>query len=253
MGNSERVTASYAFEDADELYLESGVHCRVPEAGSTIAPLFLMNSSLGSGTKTRGDLLRCFQRVMEFLQSTTPMALFLDLFACPRAARAVVDQVSHVEHVGLIIPPCFLDDLAWAGATAGFKLEPAIFPSVLVARELGRLMGRESVKTTVFKASAEATAGAVVRCEAFIPTDVDDEIVRGWIAENVATHVAVRVNDLTSLAKLEAIFASEGYVMPPFMNGKPIVNGVEHVTVMYFDGMCRGRHLRVECYCEGVA
>jgi hypothetical protein len=252
MGNSERVTAGYSFENEDELFQESGVHLTVAEAGSTIAPLFAVSSSLAFGS-TREDLLVCLQRVRTFLDAAEPLALYTDLFANPAAARALVAHVSHVEHVGLIIPQSVSRDLAWAGAMAGFRLDPTIVPSVLVARELGGLIGRESVKTTVFKVSAKDAAGDLIRFEAFIPSDVDDETVRGWIRDNVSTHVAVLVKDLASMAELEAIFASEGYTMPSFMNGKPMVNQAEQITVMYFDGAYRGRSLRIECCCYCVA
>ena len=55
------------------------------------------------------------------------------------------------------------------------------------------------------------------------------------------------------MEELERLFLSQGYAMPAFMNGKPMVNRVENVTVMYFDRVEHGRSLRVECCCYDVA
>ena len=178
MGISERVQEAWDFEDDAEC-AESGIHRKVVEPISTLDRLFAASSCLGSASG-KDDLLTCMARVKSFLDTTSTAELFFDLF----------DDASAVRSVTRSSPMSSTSDSSFRSPSPATSHSrpprlgsstPTIGPSAVVARELGSLVGRESVPTTIFKVSAQSTAGHTIRFEAFIPSDVDDKVVNGWM------------------------------------------------------------------------
>jgi hypothetical protein len=252
MGNSDRVRAdeNWLLNQPEEAFLESGTHFTLRNRG--LAPLFRINEALLETGNERERVQRCMSAAKRFLLCTSAADIFAELFS-DASASAALSLVSHLVHVGVIVPHALSRELPAAGALAGFRLNPTIFPSVAVARELGALIGRSAVQTTIFKVFAEGLDDdGLISFEAFIPSGIEDSTVTDWMTDNVGTHFALRVDHLAQMNQLKDLFEREGYSMPAFMNGQPMTNAAENATIMYFDGMHSGRHLRIECYCPSV-
>jgi hypothetical protein len=182
-----------------------------------------------------GRVAASFRDAAHFLTTTTAETFLPTVLADPRRIRTILSLVSELDHVGFMAPVDSEAVIGPAARAAGFDMEQRTFPSTILARELGDLVGRGAVPTTIFKAQGELHLGARGVVEVAIPHDVDDEVVRAWIRRGIGAHVAFRIESPSYFPELRRLMESEGLRMPTFMNGEALRNPAEGVTTVFFD------------------
>jgi hypothetical protein len=176
-----------------------------------------------------------FRKAARFLATTSAETFLTSVLAEPLRIRTTLSLVSELDHVGFMAPVDSEALIGPAARAAGFDMRQRTFPSTILARELGDLVGRDAVPTTIFKAQGTLPCGARGVVEAAIPHEVDDEIVRGWIRRGIGAHVAFRVESPSSFPELRRVMESGGFRMPAFMDGEALRNPTEGVTTLFFD------------------
>lgn len=214
-------------------------------AGAPLDRLFTLSDPLLDEGRARLRVQQSFTAAKRFVDTTTVAELLAGIFARDAARRALSPLLVRVHHVGFVVPEDLGVHVEWAARTTGFDLSTRTVPSVVLARELGHRLGRP-VPTRIFAATGEGAEGLPVGIEVFIP-EVAPGVARAWVAQGVGVHVALELSDVAALPEARRIFESAGFAMPPFMEGRPMTNSQENVTLMYFDGAYDGRRLRVEC------
>lgn len=210
------------------------------------------------GLFTVRDRLLCAQNPREgFFQSLLEAKRFIDSitieevlkisFAAHRNRRTVIESLLDIVHVGFTIRR---DDLSFesmvdASRTAGFSSGHAEFPSAVVSRELGELVGCEEIPTTFFTAGFSDARGRRRYFEVFIPA-AEPALVRKWIDDEVGTHIGFTLGRPEDLQNVHGAFLSEGFAMPKFMRGEPITNFENGVTVAYYEKQRGARKVRLE-------
>jgi hypothetical protein len=179
------------------------------------------------------------------LSATTTAA---DLLEPLLSTRATLDRmlrlIAGIDHVGFLAATSE-SALADAATAAGLDRQRA-FPSELLSRELGDLLGCETVDTTVFRAEGVLDDGSPAAVETFLPGGVDPEVVYEWVLQGVGSHVGLRVTSADDLATATSLLEGEGFVMPAFFRHAPLRNSVEGLTAVYVDGLSDGRGVRLE-------
>jgi hypothetical protein len=158
----------------------------------------------------------------------------------------MLEVVSCLDHVGFVAFAQSAVDMDSAAEAAGFGGRRWNFPSRIVARELGLVMGADVVPTTIFRAEGTSTAGAPIAVEVFLPQAIDLRVARRWIERGCAVHVAFAISDSCHFRDVVGIMAEECFRPPTFAHGEPLMNDVENVTALYFDGRVSGQALRIE-------
>lgn len=161
--------------------------------------------------------------------------------------RSVAASLSDTLHVGFLFPGEGLtpDTLKRVACEAGLCTGHAIFSSAVVARELGHLAARAHVPTTVFSSGTAGGDGRRRYVEVFLPS-AESPLIQDWITRECATHVGLTLAKPNALRAAQQAFIDEGYRIPPFMDGQPVINSDKGVSVTYFEKMCAGRNLRIE-------
>lgn len=177
-----------------------------------------------------GSLRERLQEAARFLSTTTPARLLEPVIRDHSSLLRLLDLVSGLDHVGLLARPRPLVDLRRATAAAGFDADHQSFPSVIVARELALLGGRESVPTTIFR--SRGRAGWV---EVFMPHATEPGTVDDWVEHGVGAHVALSLRRGARFGELVEAMEGEDFRIPGFMNGRELQNPVMKVTALYFD------------------
>jgi hypothetical protein len=194
-------------------------------------------------------LVALLRNVRGWLEDANLSRLLDTLFADRPRVRALFGADDRLDHAGFLLPPWAKPLVSRAASEAGFPLGHRAFPSSLVARELGRIMGRRRLETHIFKAHGRG-ANRPVTFEAFIPATTD-EIVEGWIRRGVCNHVAVAVAEPSRFVKIYDSFNELGVRMSSFMYNRAVVLPDEDATIMYFD-LDTGEHpFRIEIRGEG--
>ncbi len=206
-------------------------------------------------------LSRCFSQVRTLLSSAREPEVLDTLSAAlgftADDRRELCADLDALDHVGFLVParsdPAML---AATAAEAGFRSDHTVFPSAVFARELGALAGRDRVETSIFKAygrtNGKRAPGEKIGVEVFVP-DERPEIVSGWLARGVGTHVALRARSYDSVFRIQRLLERRGCRLPEFMNGRPMENRAEGVLIFYVDFAAASGHLRrLElCYQDG--
>ena len=152
-------------------------------------------------------------------------------------------------HVGFVAPndP---DAMSRAARAVGFAFNQRSFPSTIIARELGERIGRRRVPTQVFKAYLKPSGGAPRAVEAFLP-EAEPDVVRGWIEEGVGTHIGFGLGGAAAVLRAMDIAIAAGFVLPAFMDGRPLTNPAEDLTAFYADGPTPAGRVRIEFFHAG--
>jgi hypothetical protein len=169
-----------------------------------------------------------------WLEVTDLGALLDDLFADHPACRAQFTSDDRIDHAGFLLPRWTKELLGKTAAASGFPLAHKAFPSSLVTRELGRLVGQRRLPTMIFKASGRTAHGELTSVEAFIP-DTDDARVEAWLRVNTCSHVAIRVADPARFAAIRDAVVAAGFPMSSFTYERSIYLPGEDATIQYFD------------------
>jgi hypothetical protein len=180
----------------------------------------------------------CFRRAAAFLVSAEPKGVLQAVLPSAGRLDDIAALVSHVDHVGFLSPLRDASRLSLAARAAGFAAGERMFPSEIAARELGN--------TTIFQAWGTAPSGEPILAEAFMPLDVPTTVLAGWAREGVGSDVGVSVTCRRALRDVVSLMTEEGCRMPAFMEGEPLRNAAEKLTVAYFDGCHNGRRVRIE-------
>lgn len=206
----------------------------LPLDASLLGPGSLLQRLQGAFTQARG-----------FLERTTAVEVLASFLGEARAAELSGD-VRDLDHLGFLVPGEGANEvIGRAAAAAGFASGHTSFPSTVLASELGELRGRRRVPTMVFKACGRLGGGRETFVEAFLPSE-EPRVVADWIRRGLGTHVAIRVPDAARFREVQRVFEAAGHRMPPFMNGRPMHNPAEQVSLIYFDHEADGRRLRLE-------
>lgn len=157
----------------------------------------------------------------------------------------ITNSIEQTDHVGFLIPPkTDINLLKQVAIESGFKSNHRVFNSVIVARELGQLIGKDSVETTIFLCSGMFNC-SIYSIEIFIPNE-DEEIVNKWICEGRVKHIALRARNIEAVNEIIITMKNDGYLMPEFMNGEGMFNKQQGSLTAYFDLVEDGERMRFE-------
>lgn len=208
-------------------------------------------STIGSSRKIE-DVLHHIKGALEIdvhtvLQATLPLL-------SPSTLKQIENLVQGVEHIAFIVyPETSLTNLDHLALKAGFANNHQVFPSAIVAKELGSLIGKDQVPTQIFKAWGHNERKEKIGIEIFIPHE-QTVIVNHWILEGIGTHIALRVKNKDSLPQIQDILIAQHMHIPEFMHNQPMQNEKEGSITLYFDTDFNHYKLRLEFYWkdEGV-
>ncbi|HVK84826.1 MAG TPA: GH3 auxin-responsive promoter family protein [Kofleriaceae bacterium] len=185
-----------------------------------------------------------------WLELASIEALLDDLLAGHPACRAAFTADDRIDHVGFLLPLWSKELLSPAASAAGFPLAHRAFPSSLITRELGRMIGQRRLPTQIFKAHGRTTGGDQIAFEAFLP-DTDDARVEEWIRLGACNHIALRIATPDRFPHIRDAFAAAGFAMARFMYERPVYLPGEDATIQYFD-LDNGEHpFRLEVRAAG--
>jgi hypothetical protein len=179
---------------------------------------------------------------------TTSVGGILDLvFEGEENRRSVRESLRDILHVGFIIPDEALTiaDMSRESNEAGFCSGHATFPSTVIARELGELVGCPQIPTTIFTANAEQMHGRSRYVEALIPAQERKPVMR-WIEEEIGTHIGLTLASPSAFTTVQDAFQAEGFRIPLFMHGKPIANFDKGVAAIYYEKSHGAEKRRIE-------
>lgn len=190
---------------------------------------------------------RCLAEAKRFIDVTSVEDILNFLFERQENRRLVMESVRDMLHVGFIIPERELTIafMSKASNEAGFCSDHSTFVSTVISRELGELVGRPHVPTTIFTAGVEQIHGRSGYFEAFIPAE-EKKLVNSWIEKEVGTHVGLTLADPSMLPTVQDVFQEEGFRLPTFMHGQPIANFDAGVVVIYYEKPHGEGKLRIE-------
>jgi len=192
------------------------------------------------------DLLLQIQAILEANKHEVLKALLPQMTL--RDLQGIEEEIDGVEHMAFILSPeVSLDALDRLLCQVGFPDNHKTMPSAVLAKELGALLGKEEVATTIFKAWGVNKRREKIGVEIFIPKE-HPEVVQQWISQGIGSHLALRVKSEEAIAKIQEIMKSYKIEIPKFMNHKPMKNAVEKSTVLYFDLKGQNHNFRLEFY-----
>jgi hypothetical protein len=207
----------------------------MPDFGFDPAPRLLNSRSIEAG------LRRAFDHARAYLESVSPLSIIRSVVRDRQQADELAASILEIQHVGFIVPGiATYEALRTTAIEAGFARSHACFPSTIVARELG-------APTMIFKAHREVSNGGSIAIEAFVP-DVPQDTVYDWVSRNVGAHIAMRLKNAADLPDATQILERAGCTKPSFMNGLPMTNVAEGVTVEYVDLPFRAGVSRLELF-----
>jgi len=167
------------------------------------------------------------------------------------SASSLCDSISGHFHVGFIAPPSTsVSQVTVTAERAGFK-RVSVFKSEVVSRELGDLLGKKSVPTTIVKAYDCSRASSHIGIETFLP-DAPPLSHSEWYRNNVCLHLGIGLKTSAAVWQALEVCSEGGFYPPTFLRGKPAVNRSEEMLLVYADGNLSGRTFRLEFYCENA-
>jgi hypothetical protein len=194
-----------------------------------------MASALADDSVPLADRLRAYLQGSAELMEELPLRKLLEQVLGVEGAAWAVGEMSGHLHVGFLAPAGTSLDLLGRLATEwGFGASQARFGSEILARELAWLLGRQAVPTTILKADAAERDGVVHSVEAFVP-EVEPEVSRRWVEEGVGVHLALGLRHPESVERALQLCLDQGYRPPPFLEGRPALNVVNEIRVIYAD------------------
>ncbi|HEY4058505.1 MAG TPA: hypothetical protein VGM39_17955 [Kofleriaceae bacterium] len=169
-----------------------------------------------------------------WLEETNPDRLYDSMLGAQSRSRSFLAEGDRLDHIGFLLPPWAKEIVGKAATAAGFALGQRAFPSALVARDLGRVVGKRRVETQIFKAHGRGRDESLIAFEAFLPSAADAD-VEDWIRRGVVQHVALEMTDPARFCAIRASFVAEGIPMAQFMYGNAVYLPGEDATIAYFD------------------
>jgi hypothetical protein len=203
----------------------------------------IRESLLGEGDGSTRD---CLRHALAFLTDATLSNVFDQLCRHPENFERLMRFATHLDHLGFVTFRENPDGLKMAAEAAGFDDFDLPFPSTIIARELGGLVGTGPVPTAVFKLRRTVKTGTPLVVEVFLPQAIDPAVSRSWIGRARAVHLGIAIAEPESFREVIAIMAKEGFYPPEFMRGEPVANETEHMAAIYFDGSIRSQPVRIE-------
>ena len=169
-----------------------------------------------------------------------------------RARQDALRPLVTLDHVGLVVPVESVAEASEIARAAGFDHWHSRFPSTILARELGALLGLAILPTTALKVCGPPGPEGHARVvEIFMP-HAGEPIVRDWMRRGIGAHVAFSLRGLDALADARRVLEADGFRLPEFLRGGPLTNPVERITTIYFDPPAGAGALRVElCVRDG--
>jgi hypothetical protein len=210
----------------------------------TLPELFAISESLLADD--HDSIERCLRSAQRFLAKATAPDVFGAAIGRASNRTKLLDAVVELEHVGFIAPVEDVARVSSAAALAGFGTTHWRFPSTILARELGGLVGRDSVSTTVLKACGSAGERPAPIVEVFMPEGVEHALILEWIRRGIGVHVAFVVSSPSVFGNVLDVMRDEGFRLPALMQAGPSRNDAEGLTALYFDGRAGERPLRIE-------
>jgi hypothetical protein len=198
---------------------------------------------------TASELRDCLGIVHRFLARGSTNDLLAAICSRPKIRSGLESLLGRPEHVGFIAPPGLSQaDVAEAATATSFSLDHKFFASVMVAAELGELVSRPKVPTTIFRGTAAVEANRDGHVEIFMP-DYDPAVVHEWTSERVVMHVAVTLEREGAFEEAISLFAEIGFTVPSFFEERPWVLPLRHnrtLRTVYVDGRHEDRRCRIE-------
>lgn len=157
-------------------------------------------------------------------------------------------QVNRIEHIAFIAPAGVNpDDLDALTTHAGFPDQHQLLPSVLLAKELGELVHKDSVPTRIYKAWGLNHKNQNIGVEIFLPED-QPTMISKWIKQGRGAHIALKVESKESIYLVMDILQQYHFHIPEFMHNQPMENKAEHALILYVDLKFQGHDFRLEFY-----
>ncbi|HEY4181370.1 MAG TPA: hypothetical protein VGM90_31205 [Kofleriaceae bacterium] len=207
-------------------------------------------SSIDGAGERESRLVALLKGARAWLDGTDDERLFDAMLGEHPGARALIAEGDRLDHIGFLLPPWAKEMVGQAATAAGFPLGQRAFPSALVARDLGRVVGRRRVETQIFKAHGRGRDESLVAFEAFLPNAADAD-VEDWIRRGVVQHVALEIADPTRFITIHDTFAVAGIPMAQFMYGNAVYLPGEDATIAYFDLDAAEHPFRLEVRVKG--
>jgi hypothetical protein len=209
--------------------------------------LVAVSESLLIGDTVEQRLAPMFRRAKRLLHETALEDVLEDVFGVGTKSFTTMSKlVTHVDHVGLLVPSDLESHLADFARASGFVERHAWYPSVVVARELTAI-AKVNVPTKLMKAFTAGDANSpAAGIEAFVPQAPSGDVAH-WIQNGIARHMAVALSE-PAFDRVTECFEAAGFHVPAFMEGRMIRNAAENISVMYYDTEVAGGLLRIECF-----
>lgn len=194
----------------------------------------------------RDTVHRCLRQAAEFLAHATSREILGDVIRNRRQHQRLLSIVTGLDHVGFVSFQGAGSDLESVADAAGFDDCHWSFPSRIFARELGYFTGTDIVPTSIFKARGMTVTGHPMAVEVFLPQPIDAFASRDWIERGRAVHAAFAISEPKRFRDVIEIMTDEGFRPPEFTRGEPLLNEVENVIALYFDGELQDQPVRIE-------
>jgi hypothetical protein len=192
-------------------------------------------------SEARGQLDRAFAEASFFLRRWSKDTLLATLgraIGLPLLwSDDVRTKIHSVDHVGLVLPPNTPERaLRDAAVRAGFTASHRVFPSTVIARELGAFAGVDQVATTIHIVESDRGSDGVLRLELLVPSPAPslEPAIRAH-ASGIPAHVALRVERLADIAHIAEILRRHGGTTPRFMSDRAMSNSTQRVSLEYVD------------------
>lgn len=220
-------------------------HCNSGTVARDLAHSF--RESIQSPGTADERFYRCLARSRQFVDDTSIPGLLDSLFEAPENRRAVSESLSDILHIGFIFPDenLSITEMAREAERAGMGPDIETFSSTIVSRELGKLSGLPMVPTKIHIITTETTSACTAYVEIFIP-DAERGLVDKWVEEEVGTHVGLTLSSHTALMTAQQAFQAEGFEVPAFMRGQPIINVEAGIAAIYFEKSFPSGKVRLE-------
>lgn len=191
----------------------------------------------GNLEQQKRAIFEAFSRSLYYLRTQTVQEVLKAMFfnLNDKLRSTIAARARGIDHVGFMMP----------GANLLKQIEPQIamttglhllheVDSVIVAKELGKKLNRETVPTQINTYATNKVAPYLgQQVEVFVPEA--SAFVSSWVKERVTQHIAIAMRSLSALQQVTDLLLQQGYQMPAFMNGKLMENALQGTTTAYFD------------------
>ena len=209
--------------------------------------MFTVRQTLLESGEPGERFFQCLEEARYFIDNSSVAEILGVLFERKENRYQVLGSVLDKLHVGFIFPGRGLTtaEMVREAKRAGFSSGHSTISSTVISRELGVIAGRSTVPTDIFIARRDQIHGRSGYLEVFIPCE-NSGLQRTWIEEEVGTHIGLTMTDPLLFPSVQDAFEAEGFLIPPFMRGKPIANLHRGLVATYFEKIHGDRKVRIE-------